>query len=230
MRKTLKMFLYLIIGAAVGLLISSTARSIGGDVSTDRFYLGVSITTTIVAAFLIVLGIFQYRRLLTVAKDYVKYMDEDSYDKYRYNKHNEIQIYGVIGFVLSLVSLAIPLITYFNLSVLLFSFIVYIVSIIFLTRTTKLINKLYPERNLPQPSDKNYTDKLLLASDEGERHIMTTALYKTFSLTQVGIFVGILLLIAYSMLTGESQIFSIIILGILMIITNTKYYSEIKEK
>lgn len=51
MRKTLKMFLYLIIGAAVGLLISSTARSIGGDVSTDRFYLGVSITTTIVAAF-----------------------------------------------------------------------------------------------------------------------------------------------------------------------------------
>ncbi|MEL5938052.1 DUF3169 family protein, partial [Tetragenococcus halophilus] len=114
--------------------------------------------------------------------------------------------------------------------VLLFSFIVYIVSIIFLTRTTKLINKLYPERNLPQPSDKNYTDKLLLASDEGERHIMTTALYKTFSLTQVGIFVGILLLIAYSMLTGESQIFSIIILGILMIITNTKYYSEIKEK
>ncbi|NRR74862.1 hypothetical protein HRD57_01270 [Tetragenococcus halophilus] len=68
MRKTLKMFLYLIIGAAVGLLISSTARSIGGDVSTDRFYLGVSITTTIVAAFLIVLGIFQYRRLLTVVK------------------------------------------------------------------------------------------------------------------------------------------------------------------
>ncbi|MCF1686197.1 DUF3169 family protein [Tetragenococcus halophilus] len=108
--------------------------------------------------------------------------------------------------------------------------IVYFIAVIFLTRTTKLVNKLYPERNLPQPSDKNYTDKLLLASDEGERHIMTTALYKTFSLTQVGIFFGIFLLIVYSMLTGESQIFSIIILGIIMILSNTKYYSEIKEK
>ncbi len=227
------MILYLIIGAAVGLLVSITAQNIGGDVSTDRFYLSVSITTTIVAAFLIVLGIFQYRRLLTVAKDYTESMDEDSYDKYRYNKYNEIQIYGVIGFVLSLISLAIPLVimnTYFSLPTFLFTFIVYIVSIIFLTRTTKLITKLYPERNLPQPSDKNYTDKLLLASDEGERHIMTTALYKTFSFTQVGIFFGILLLIVYSMLTGESQIFSIIILGIIMIISNTKYYSEIKEK
>ncbi|GMA53647.1 hypothetical protein GCM10025857_50040 [Alicyclobacillus contaminans] len=168
--------------------------------------------------------------MLSVAKDYLKYMDEDSYDKYRYNKHNEIQIYSIIGFVLSLVSLAIPLITYYNLPVILFSSTVYIMSLIFLIKTTRLVSKLYPERNLPQPSDKNYTDKLLLASDEGERHIMTTALYKTFSLTQVGIFVGILILIAYSMLTGESQIFSIIVLGLLMIVSNMKYYSEIKEK
>mgnify|MGYP000163571667 CR=1 FL=1 len=93
-------------------------------------------------------------------------MDEDSHDKYRYNKHNETQICGIIGFVLSLISLAIPLITYFNLAVMLFSVIVYFIAVIFLTRITKLVNKLYPERNLPQPSDKNYTDKLLLASDE----------------------------------------------------------------
>jgi len=230
MKKTLKMILYLIIGAAVGLLVSITAQNIGGEIYTDRFYIWVSIISAIGAAFLIILGVFQYRRLLKVAKNHTKYMDEDSYDKYRYNKHNETQIYGIIGFVLSLISLAIPLITYFNLPVMLFSVIVYFTAVIFLTRTTKLVNKLYPERNLPQPSDKNYTDKLLLASDEGERHIMTTALYKTFSLTQVVIFFGILLLIVYSMLTGESQIFSIIILGIIMIISNTKYYSEIKEK
>lgn len=227
------MILYLIIGAAVGLLISITAQNIGGEIYTNRFYIWISVISAIGATLLIVLGIFQYHRLLKVAKNHTKYMDEDSYDKYRYNKYNEIQIYGVIGFVLSLISLAIPLVimnTYFSLSIFLSTFVVYIGSIIFLTQTTKLINKLYPERNLPQPSDKNYTDKLLLASDEGERHIMTTALYKTFSFTQVGIFFGILLLIAYSMLTGESQIFSIIILGIIMIISNTKYYSEIKEK
>ncbi|KFN89915.1 hypothetical protein TMUPMC115_2175 [Tetragenococcus muriaticus PMC-11-5] len=59
---------------------------------------------------------------------------------------------------------------------------------------------------------------------------MMTALYKTFSLTQIGIFVGILLLITYSMFTGESQIFSVIVLGIIMIVSHMKYYSEIKEK
>ncbi len=230
MKKTLKMILYLIIGAAVGLLVSITAQNIGGEIYTDCFYIWVSIISAIGATFLIILGFFQYHRLLKVAKDHTKYMDEDSYDKYRYNKFNEVQIYSIIGFVLSLISLGIPLITYFNLPVILFSLIVYLIAVVFLTRTTKLVNKLYPERNLPQPSDKNYTDKLLLASDEGERHIMTSALYKTFSLTQVGIFFGILLLIVYSMLTGESQIFSIIILGIIMILSNTKYYSEIKEK
>ncbi|GMA53648.1 hypothetical protein GCM10025857_50050 [Alicyclobacillus contaminans] len=58
MKKTLKIVLYLIIGAAVGLLVSSTARSIGGDVSTDRFYMWVSIITAIVAALFIILGSF----------------------------------------------------------------------------------------------------------------------------------------------------------------------------
>lgn len=230
MKRTVKIIWYLIIGAAVGLLISTTAQSIEGDVSTDRFYMWVSVISATVAAFLIILGFFQYRRLLTISKDYTKYMDEDSYDKYRYNKHNEIQIYSIVGFVLSLISLSIPLITYYRLAVFLFSSIIYIISLVFLIRSASLVSILYPERNLPQPSDKNYTDKLLLASDEGERHIMMTALYKTFSLTQIGIFVGILLLIAYSMFTGESQIFSVIVLGIIMIVSHMKYYSEIKEK
>ncbi|KFN89914.1 hypothetical protein TMUPMC115_2174 [Tetragenococcus muriaticus PMC-11-5] len=117
MKRTVKTIWYLIIGAAVGLLISTTAQSIGGDVSTSRFYMWVSVISATVAAFLVILGFFQYRRLLTISKDYTKYMDEDSYDKYRYNKHNEIQIYSIVGFVLSLISLSIPLITYYRLAV-----------------------------------------------------------------------------------------------------------------
>ncbi|MCF1686198.1 hypothetical protein LQF67_11615 [Tetragenococcus halophilus] len=81
MKKTLKMILYLIIGAAVGLLVSITAQNIRGEIYTDRFYIWVSIISAIGAAFSIILGIFQNRRLLKVAKNHTKYMDEDSYDK-----------------------------------------------------------------------------------------------------------------------------------------------------
>lgn len=232
MKRNLKFILYLIIGAAVGLLVSITARNIGGNVSTDSFYMWVGIAACITAAVMIITGITQYRRLMTVAEDYSIYMDEDSYDKYRYNKHNEIQIYSTVSFVLSLVSLTIPMILIpdFNIFLFIFSAAVYFISLGFLIKISGLVKKLYPERQLPSTDSKNYADKLLAASDEGERHIMLNALYKTFTITQVSLFTAIIVLTAYSVLTGESQIFSILVLGIIMIITNFKYFVEIKEK
>ncbi|MFD2831159.1 DUF3169 family protein [Corticicoccus populi] len=232
MKKRLIGTLYFIISAAIGLLLFIIAGNIGGDVSTDSFYMWVGIAACIIASVMIITGITQYRRLMTVAEDYSMYMDEDSYDKYRYNKHNEIQIYSMVGFVLSLISLAIPvvLIPYFNIFLFIFSAAVYFISLSFLVKTTRLVKKLYPERQLPSADSKNYADKLLAASDEGERHIMLNALYKTSSTTQISLFIAVFVLIAYSVLTGESQIFSILVLGIIMIITNFKYFVEIKEK
>lgn len=230
MKKVLKLILYLIVGAAVGLLVAITAQNIGGDVSTDGFYEWIGIIAASIAALAIIIGIWQYRRLAIVAKDYSKYMDEDAYDKYRYNKYNELTIYGTTAFILSLISLGILVIVYSSILLVSISLIIYVVSMIFMSRVSGLPSKLYPERQLPRPGDKNYADKLLAASDEGERHIMMTAFYKTATVTQVSMFIGVLVLIAYSLLTGESQIFSILVLGIIMIIISLKYSTEIKEK
>lgn len=230
MKKILEFTMYLIIGSAVGLLVVITAQSIGGDVSTDGFYQWTSIVAAGIAALAIFIGIWQYRKLAVVSKDYSQYMDEDAYDKYRYNKFNELNIYSITAFILSLVSMGIFLIISSNVMFILISLIVYLMSLGLLSKVGSLPTKLYPERGLPRPGDKKYADKLLAASDEGERHVMMKAFYKTSTVTQVSMFFGILVLIAYSLLTGESQIFSILVLGIIMIITNLKYAVEIKEK
>ena len=89
---------------------------------------------------------------------------------------------------------------------------------------------MYPERNLPNPSDKDYADKLFEASDDGEIHVMAKGLYRSTQLTMTLLFISMVAMILYSIITEDSQVFSIIIIGLIMIINQVKYAKEIKER
>ncbi|NLK11948.1 MAG: DUF3169 family protein [Staphylococcus equorum] len=97
-------------------------------------------------------------------------------------------------------------------------------------QASALINIIYPDKDLPEPGDKKYNQKLLAASDEGELFIMTKALYSSWTLTSMLLFFAMIMMIFYSFVTDESQIFSIVIIGLIMIISQLKYSYEIREK
>src|SRR5699024_9162995 len=97
-------------------------------------------------------------------------------------------------------------------------------------RTSGLINIIYPDRNVPERGEKKYNQKLLAATDEGELFVMAKALYISGALTSALLFFAMILMIFYSIITEESQIFSIVIIGLIMIINQLKYAYEIREK
>ncbi|HLQ98330.1 MAG TPA: DUF3169 family protein, partial [Candidatus Dormibacteraeota bacterium] len=68
------------------------------------------------------------------------------------------------------------------------------------------------------------------ASDEGERHVMLEGLYKTFNMMNGTLFIGLIVLMMYSISTGDGQIFGMIIIAAVLIISNVKYVTSIRDK
>jgi len=221
--------MYLFLGAIAGLMLSIIATGTS-DINMDSIYYWIGMILLTVSIVLAVVSIYLYRQLKTVSGDYTKYMDMDAYDIYRYNKYNDLQVVNTMAMMMSVMSLAIFMIIEYHFMLILISGVTYLV-VLYLTITqASLIEQLYPDRDLPKVGDKKYAEKLLASSDEGERHIMLNGLYKTHNFVQVGLFMGIVILIFYSIITGESQIFSIILIGVILILSQLKYSLEIREK
>ncbi|RPF57711.1 DUF3169 family protein [Macrococcoides canis] len=229
MKRILRLLMYLFLGAIAGLMLSIIATGTS-DINMDSIYYWIGMILLTVSIVLAVVSIYLYRQLKTVSGDYTKYMDMDAYDIYRYNKYNDLQVVNTMAMMMSVMSLAIFMIIEYHFMLILISGVTYLV-VLYLTITqASLIEQLYPDRDLPKVGDKKYAEKLLASSDEGERHIMLNGLYKTHNFVQVGLFMGIVILIFYSIITGESQIFSIILIGVILILSQLKYSLEIREK
>src|SRR5699024_217494 len=105
-----------------------------------------------------------------------------------------------------------------------------VAALLFLFLLPTLLPVMYPDRDLPSSTDSNFSDKLLQASDDGERHIMLEGLYKTFNTMNATLFVGLILLMMYSISTGNDQIFGMIVIAAVLIISNVKYVTSIRDK
>lgn len=93
-----------------------------------------------------------------------------------------------------------------------------------------LLQVMYSYRQLPKVTDPQYGEKLLAASDDGEKQVMLEGLYKnSISMTTL-LIVAVVLLLFYSFVTGSSQLFSIFVILIILVITNIQYQLSIRNK
>lgn len=67
-------------------------------------------------------------------------------------------------------------------------------------------------------------------SDEGEHHIILNGLYGSFRSLNVLLLLAILFLIAYSVISGVSQLMAIFLIVFILVITNTQYMLTIRNK
>jgi hypothetical protein len=93
-----------------------------------------------------------------------------------------------------------------------------------------LLPVVYPDQNLPGFSEKNYAEKPLEVSDEGERHVMHIGLYKSYNVFTLALVIAILLATFYSISSGTSQLFSIIVMVIVLLLGHGKYCLAIRNK
>ena len=135
-----------------------------------------------------------------------------------------IAMYTSTG-MLALVGItALPIVfIYISLGLLLLS-----LSMMFIT--AELAKVVDPNREYPSVNDKQYAEKLMEMSDDGERHIMLHGLYRAFTSINMLLFFAVLALIVYSVLTGVSQLAGILIILFILIFTNTQYMLSIRKK
>jgi len=94
----------------------------------------------------------------------------------------------------------------------------------------RVMKQAYPERNLPDPGEKQYAKKLMDISDEGEKHLMLHGLYKVFTFANAALLVSIMIIAIYSVVSENSQLFSMAVIAIILIIMNGMYFLSIRNK
>ena len=230
MKSFLKIVLALGIGFLVGFLIIELLYGNVTALDFSNLYFWLSILLLLLSVGLIIFVSLTSNILLKKNKQQAKNLNEDELDRFKYNTFNQLTAASTTALVMSLVALAIQILNAEIMWLIITSGVIFIITVILSIFVGGIINSLYPERNLPNPSDKDYADKLFEASDDGEIHVMAKGLYRSTQLTMTLLFISMVAMILYSIITEDSQVFSIIIIGLIMIINQVKYAKEIKER
>jgi hypothetical protein len=156
--------------------------------------------------------------------------EEDEVDILIYKIFTDYSFFTSTSTTLSVLALCISLITNQPLSITVLSIVAIVASYIFSMSISILLPVVYPDRNLPGFSEKNYAEKPLEVSDEGERHVMHIGLYKSYNVFTLALIIAILLATFYSISSGTSQLFSIIVMVIVLLLGHGKYCLAIRNK
>ena len=151
-----------------------------------------------------------------------------SIERTAYNALIWIQVAFSISFVAFHVAFMLVRDTYPKVA--LYALILFIGSFLGWVLNTYLIRYIHPEFKLPDPKSPTYQLELFDSYDDGEKHLMLKALYKLYYWMN-----GLLILLGmglmyYSILSGQSQLISIIGIGFILLFIQTYYTLSLKPK
>jgi len=191
---------------------------------------------TIVTISLFVIVIISWIYTIFVAKHINKLINnelegdaEDEADDTLNKRFYDYSFSMNVGAIISILALSFAMIE-LSLILIVIGIIMIIVSYVLSSYMMDLMKKAYPERDLPDHSDKDYSKKLLEVSDEGERHLILEGLYKVYQFANAAFLFSIIGIAVYTVVTGDSQLFSMIVISIILIIMNGMYALTIRNK
>lgn len=220
----------LIIGALIGFF--GMLAVLDGDFRIDLSpyaYPGNLVILAVGAAFA-VFSAYRYISIRNLAKQDLSGDEEDAAEGRMYRQYTDASLSSTLAMLFSLASLSLTALTAQPVWLMILGIVLIAFSFTISSILPGLTKKMYPERDLPSLSDKQYAEKLLNVSDDGEKHVMLGGLYKTH-ITMNSLLLGaIVLLLFYSMASDSSQLFSIFIIVGILAITNTQYLFSIRNK
>jgi len=196
----------------------------------DQYAGVITIGILVIIAIMWIWCILLYRQIKQLSRKEVNGEEEDEIDGLMYRKFADYSFSVQVSTTLSLLAMCISGIAIQEMVIAVISIVAVIVSFIFVTMMSTLTPLVYPDRNMPKIGEKKYAEKLLNASDEGERHVMLIGFYKSYNWVSAAMVIGIVLAMIYSASSGNSQLFSIIIMGIVLLIASGGYYLSIRNK
>ena len=182
-----------------------------------------------ISLLLLIMAFVVYRQVDHLNKQSFTGDEEDEVEALKYKKFCDYNILSHISMVTSLLGLGLIVLTTAS-TLLAFSGVALIfLALMFQLFVSVLLQKVYPDRDLPNVSESNYAEKLLAVSDDGERFVMLQGLYKSFNLFNLLIIFAIIGAIIYSLYSDHSQIFSIVLMCLVLLLTNMRYYLSIRN-
>lgn len=156
--------------------------------------------------------------------------EEDEVEDRKYKMSADYTLYAISSFVLSILALSLSLITTQNLILTITSIIVLIMTFFLIHYMRHLMQQVYPERTMPGTSKSNYVESVLDLADDGEKHVILDGLYKSQNILNFSLIAAIALSTIYSISRDDSQIISIILMAIVLLVVNGKYLLVIRNK
>ncbi|OLP67049.1 hypothetical protein BACPU_04080 [Bacillus pumilus] len=156
--------------------------------------------------------------------------EEDELESRQYHTFTDLTLANSISTILSIVAIGIAIVTEQHLWLIIVNVALLAITIVCSYVAISVLKLVYPDRNLPSPSDKDYGKKLLAISDEGEKHVMLEGLFSTYQMMNMLLTSAMFILILYSIGANHSQLFSIILIGIVLIILNAHYMLKIRNR
>lgn len=230
MKKNLTLGGKLLIGALIGFFgaLAVLETELTFDFSAYAFPGSIAILAA--AAALIVFSLYCYFNIRKTAKQDLSGDAEDAAEGKMYRQYSDANLSITLTLLFSLAAMCLALLTEQPVWISIAGFVLTFTSFVMSFVLPGVMHQMYPKRNLPSISDKDYAQKLLKSSDDGEKHVMLGGLYKTYTTMNSLLIGAIILLLLYSMVTGASQLFAIFVIVAILTITNVQYMFSIRNK
>lgn len=183
---------------------------------------------------LLLLSIKMYKDVKTLHGTTFTGDAEDEADEIKYKKTSDYAMYTNIAMVLALITVAVAIIQKTSFIFIGASAVMFIISWIAVSFNNKMSKYLYPDRTFPKAesaaSGDEYLNQMLDVADEGEKFVILQGLYKSNYWMNALLILGIALTTTYSALQESSQLFAIIVMGVILAVGNIKYQQAIRNK
>ena len=220
----------MLIGAVVGFVVMYILLNLKFNVYMPFKSIKWMILFMVVSILLLIFSLFGYIKIKEEAKKQVSGDEEDERDKLQNKRYGDIVLAANVSMYFSLAMLALVATTVQHNAFVFISLALILVSLSLGFVYLELVKTINPNRDIPTVNDKQFAKKLLEMSDEGERHIMLQGMYRAFTSINPLLFFAVLALIAYSIISGVSQLFGIFTILLILVIINAQYMLTIRKK
>lgn len=225
-----RLILPLLFGGFIGFLISSGADAKNFTLSLYEIAYELGIVFTVLSFVLVAVALIYTMRLRKLARVEVVGDAEDEQEETLYKLYSDITLATTVALVIGLVAFSVVAVTEQSIVLNGAASVSVIVAAFMNFRTPKLVKYVYPERKFPAVLDKDYAKKLFAMSDEGERHTMLSGLYSAFTIGNTMLLISMIICSLYSVWSGESQLFSIVVIALILIVMNTQYMLKVRNR
>lgn len=150
-------------------------------------------------------------------------------DRASFRKFSEMNIAIIISFYFALGSILLISINDAPLYLGIISIVVLIIAILMRYYGYSMINKLYPERDLPENFEADFDDKLIDSLSKEEMYTIFTGLYNAFKITNILLPAAMMLITIYGYATGVPQHFALSVIAAVAIIINIVYQITVRK-